>query len=148
MEIARPADPAGPGCQLHGTRNHETLPAAGLLRRGRTPFWKKPSYRVSRQRAARPWSPRWRCTTRSSRAASVSTSFPCERVASEKFEEFSGKGLRVGIATGDFDRKDEYLGRNDIIVATSEKVDSLLRNQTPWLADITLLVLDEVHLIG
>ena len=72
---------------------------------------------------------------------------PLRALASEKFEEFSGKGLRVGIATGDFDRKDEYLGRNDIIVATSEKVDSLLRNQTPWLADITLLVLDEVHLI-
>jgi helicase len=72
---------------------------------------------------------------------------PLRALASEKFEEFSGKGLRVGIATGDFDRRDEYLGRNDIIVATSEKVDSLLRNRTPWLADITLLVLDEVHLI-
>ena len=32
-------------------------------------------------------------------------------------------------------------------MATSEKVDSLLRNRTPWLAEITLLVLDEVHLI-
>ena len=68
-------------------------------------------------------------------------------LASEKFEEFSGKGIRVGIATGDFDRRDEFLGKNDIIVATSEKVDSLLRNATPWLKDITLLVIDEVHLI-
>ncbi|ABN58422.1 MULTISPECIES: ATP-dependent DNA helicase [Methanoculleus] len=72
---------------------------------------------------------------------------PLRALASEKFEEFSGKGLRVGIATGDFDRRDEYLGRNDIIVATSEKVDSLLRNRTPWLAEISLLVVDEVHLI-
>lgn len=72
---------------------------------------------------------------------------PLRALASEKFEEFSGKGLRVGIATGDFDRRDEYLGRNDIIVATSEKVDSLLRNRTPWLAEVTLLVIDEVHLI-
>lgn len=56
---------------------------------------------------------------------------PLRALASEKFEEFSGgKGLRIGIATGDFDRRDEYLGRNDIIVATSEKVDSLLRNRT------------------
>ncbi|MFA7563029.1 MAG: ATP-dependent DNA helicase, partial [Methanoculleus sp.] len=53
----------------------------------------------------------------------------------------------VGIATGDFDRRDDYLGRNDIIVATSEKVDSLLRNRTPWLSEITLLVVDEAHLI-
>ncbi len=72
---------------------------------------------------------------------------PLRALASEKYEEFSGKGLRVGIATGDFDRRDEYLGRNDIIVATSEKVDSLLRNRTPWLSEVTLLVLDEVHLI-
>lgn len=72
---------------------------------------------------------------------------PLRALASEKYQEFSGKGVRVGIATGDFDRRDNYLGRNDIIVATSEKVDSLLRNRTPWLAEISLLVLDEVHLI-
>lgn len=72
---------------------------------------------------------------------------PLKALASEKYEEFSGKGARVGISTGDFDRRDEYLGRNDIIIATSEKVDSLLRNASPWLNDITLLVVDEVHLI-
>jgi helicase len=72
---------------------------------------------------------------------------PLKALASEKYGEFSGKGVRVGISTGDFDRRDEYLGRNDIIVATSEKVDSLLRNNTPWLPEISLLVVDEVHLI-
>ncbi len=72
---------------------------------------------------------------------------PLRALASEKYEEFSGKGVKIGIATGDFDRRDEYLGKNDIIVATSEKVDSLLRNRAPWLVDITLLVIDEVHLI-
>lgn len=72
---------------------------------------------------------------------------PLKALASEKFEEFGGKRLRVGISTGDFDRRDEYLGRNEIIVATSEKVDSLIRNSAPWLRDITLLVVDEVHLL-
>jgi len=72
---------------------------------------------------------------------------PLKALASEKFEEFSGKGPKIGIATGDFDRRDEYLGRNDIIIATSEKVDSLLRNNTPWMGLITCLVLDEAHLI-
>ena len=72
---------------------------------------------------------------------------PLKALASEKFEEFSNKGVKTGIATGDFDRRDNLLGRNDIIVATSEKVDSLLRNNTPWIPDITLLVIDEVHLI-
>ncbi|HPP78416.1 DEAD/DEAH box helicase, partial [Methanospirillum sp.] len=74
---------------------------------------------------------------------------PLRALASEKYDEFSKKGgIRVGIATGDFDRTDAYLGENDIIVATSEKTDSLLRNRTPWLSKITCIVLDEVHLIG
>jgi len=73
---------------------------------------------------------------------------PLKALASEKFEEFGKKGVSVGIATGDFDRRDDMLGRNDIIVATSEKVDSLLRNSARWIPDITLLVVDEVHLIG
>ena len=73
---------------------------------------------------------------------------PLKALASEKYEEFSNKGVRIGIATGDFDRRDDMLGRNDIIVATSEKVDSLLRNNAHWIPKITLLVVDEVHLIG
>jgi helicase len=72
---------------------------------------------------------------------------PLKALASEKFDEFSRKNVRVGISTGDLDRRDDSLGRNDIIVATSEKVDSLIRNNTPWLRDISLLVVDEVHLI-
>lgn len=72
---------------------------------------------------------------------------PLKALASEKFDEFNGKGVRVGIATGDFDRRDDTLGRNDIIVATSEKVDSLLRNNARWISEITLLVIDEIHLI-
>lgn len=72
---------------------------------------------------------------------------PLKALASEKFDEFSNKGIRIGIATGDFDRRDDSLGRNDIIVATSEKVDSLLRNRARWIHDISLLVIDEIHLI-
>jgi helicase len=72
---------------------------------------------------------------------------PLKALASEKYEEFNNKGVKVGISTGDLDRRDDTLGKNDIIVATSEKVDSLLRNSTRWIADITLLVVDEVHLI-
>ncbi|MDG6256553.1 MAG: ATP-dependent DNA helicase [Methanomicrobiaceae archaeon] len=72
---------------------------------------------------------------------------PLKALASEKYGEFDGKQASVGIATGDYDRRDEYLGRNDIIIATSEKVDSLLRNATHWLREISLLVVDEVHLI-
>lgn len=72
---------------------------------------------------------------------------PLKALASEKFEEFRKKDVRVGISTGDFDRRDEFLGKNDIIVVTSEKLDSLTRNNAPWLPEITILVIDEVHLI-
>jgi helicase len=72
---------------------------------------------------------------------------PLKALASEKYDEFGGKQASVGIATGDYDRRDEYLGQNDIVIATSEKVDSLLRNATHWLREISLLVVDEVHLI-
>jgi helicase len=73
---------------------------------------------------------------------------PLRALATEKYDEFSKRGGKTGVATGDLDRTDSYLGSNDIIVATSEKVDSLLRNRTPWLSSITLMILDEVHLIG
>ncbi|WNY26712.1 DEAD/DEAH box helicase [Methanolapillus ohkumae] len=75
---------------------------------------------------------------------------PLRALASEKFRrftEFRALGYETGISTGDLDLKDEYLGTNDIIVATSEKVDSLIRNETRWLSDISVVILDEVHLI-
>lgn len=72
---------------------------------------------------------------------------PLKALASEKFDEFANKGIRIGIATGDFDRRDDSLSRNDVIVATSEKVDSLLRNRARWIQEITLVVIDEIHLI-
>lgn len=75
---------------------------------------------------------------------------PLRALASEKFkrfQEFSELGIKVGISTGDYDQRDEGLGVNDIIVATSEKTDSLLRNDTSWMQEISVLVADEVHLI-
>lgn len=75
---------------------------------------------------------------------------PLRALASEKFESFSRfseLGLRVGISTGDFEKRDERLGRNDIIIATSEKADSLIRNGASWVHNIGVLVVDEIHLL-
>ena len=81
---------------------------------------------------------------------------PLRALASEKYERFrsfeaikksSGRGISTGIATGDFDSSDEWLGNFDIIVATSEKADSLLRNRSHWIEEITVVIADEVHLI-
>ncbi|HOT07548.1 MAG: putative ski2-type helicase [Methanosaeta sp. PtaB.Bin039] len=76
---------------------------------------------------------------------------PLRALASEKFESFRrfrSLGITVGISTGDFDRKDEGLGKNQIIVATSEKADSLIRNGASWMREIGVLVVDEIHLLN
>jgi helicase len=75
---------------------------------------------------------------------------PLRALASEKyarFKEFKELGVQAGVSTGDLDSRDEWLGRKDIIVATSEKTDSLIRNGASWIKDITLIVADEVHLL-
>ena len=77
---------------------------------------------------------------------------PLRALASEKYEEFKEKygplGVKVGISTGDFDTVDPRLAHYDILVATSEKIDSLLRHRAKWLADVvSVVVLDEIHLI-
>jgi helicase len=75
---------------------------------------------------------------------------PLKALAAEKFDDFSKfsrRGLNVGISTGDYDVKDERLGYSDIIIATSEKADSLLRNRVGWMDELTVVVADEVHLL-
>jgi helicase len=76
---------------------------------------------------------------------------PLRALASEKFESFRRfrkLGVEIGISTGDFDKKDERLGRNQIIIATSEKADSLMRNGASWVRDLAVLVVDEIHLLN
>ena len=75
---------------------------------------------------------------------------PLRALASEKeseFEQFERYGLDVGVSTGNYESEGGWLVGKDIIVATSEKVDSLVRNDAPWLDDLTCVVADEVHLV-
>jgi len=76
---------------------------------------------------------------------------PLKALASEKHEEFrkwEKLGFKVALSTGDYDSSDVWLKNYDIIIATSEKVDSLLRHGAEWIEDVKVLVVDEVHLIG
>jgi len=76
---------------------------------------------------------------------------PLKALAEEKYREFmewEKLGIRVAATTGDYDSTDEWLGKYDIIVATAEKFDSLLRHSPEWVKDVKLVVADEVHLIG
>ncbi len=80
---------------------------------------------------------------------------PLKALASEKFNEFKklgsdglGKNLKIQISTGDFDISDKNLGQNDILVLTNEKMDSIIRQGAEWLDQISLVIADEVHLLG
>ena len=75
---------------------------------------------------------------------------PLKALASEKYRDFMkwrDIGIEVAISTGDYESRDEWLGNADIIITTSEKADSLVRNQAGWIRKISLLVIDEAHLL-
>jgi helicase len=76
---------------------------------------------------------------------------PLRALAAEKYEdlkEFESLGIKVGISVGDYDSVDPTLEKFDVIVATSERADSLLRHRSNWLQQLTVVVADEVHLIN
>ena len=74
---------------------------------------------------------------------------PLRALAREKYETFAAlPGVDVGISTGDFDATGESLAGNDVVVATSEKVDSAIRNGADWVDELACVVVDEVHLLG
>ena len=75
---------------------------------------------------------------------------PLRALASEKaaeFEEFESYGVDVGVSTGNYESSGEWLSDSDIVVATSEKVDSLVRNDAAWIDNLSCVVTDEVHLV-
>lgn len=77
---------------------------------------------------------------------------PLKALASEKFNDFKRKyeslGIHVGIATGDLDSPSKYLDKYHVLIATAEKVDSLLRAKSSWLLNnLSLMILDEIHFI-
>ena len=81
---------------------------------------------------------------------------PLRALASEKYEDFQkytsvekapGQKVRVAVTSGDYDSSDIYLANYDVIISTNEKADSLLRHRSPWIADVSVVVADEIHLI-
>ncbi|MEK6822277.1 MAG: DEAD/DEAH box helicase, partial [Nanoarchaeota archaeon] len=76
---------------------------------------------------------------------------PLVALASEKVKHFKrryGTRCNVALSVGDFDSADPHLGNYDLIVCTAEKLDSLLRHHAPWLSQVGVVVVDEVHLLN
>lgn len=78
---------------------------------------------------------------------------PLRALAWEKVNELRDicrnilNGAKIGVSVGDFD-KARGLSKYDIIIATSERADSLIRHNPSWLAEVGCLVADEIHLIN
>lgn len=73
---------------------------------------------------------------------------PLKSLASEKYRDFKKHyKVKTAISVGDFDSSEGWLGKYDVIITTSEKMDSLLRHRAQWVGKISTVVLDEVHMI-
>jgi helicase len=76
---------------------------------------------------------------------------PLNALAYEKYQNFKdkyGSVATVGISTGDYESSSRYLERYSIILLTLEKLDSLTRLKPAWLRKISVVVVDEAHVIG
>ncbi len=72
---------------------------------------------------------------------------PLKALAEEKYRDMAGLGMNVALSIGDYDAPEQWLSKFDVIVTTSEKCDSLLRHEQHFFDDVSLLVVDEVHLL-
>jgi len=80
---------------------------------------------------------------------------PLRALAAEKFLEFKklekisiGNKIKVGISTGDYENIEKKLEKNNVLILTNEKMDSIIRHEAEWIDEIGLVISDEIHLIG
>lgn len=73
---------------------------------------------------------------------------PLKALAAEKSKDFSKEyaaKFKIALSIGDIDSSDSYLIDYDLIICTSEKLDSLIRHHSPWLSQVGLVIVDEIH---
>src|SRR5437667_5986690 len=76
---------------------------------------------------------------------------PLVALANEKYQYFKklfNEKLKVAISVGDLDSTDPWLADYDLIISTTEKLDSLIRHGARWITEVGLIVVDEVHLLN
>ena len=76
---------------------------------------------------------------------------PLKSLASEKYKEFKqfyGEKAKIALSIGDVDAVDPKLHEYDLIITTSEKLDSLLRHKVDWLKSVAVIIVDEIHLLN
>jgi helicase len=74
---------------------------------------------------------------------------PMRALVSEKYEEFkeSYPFLKIAMSIGDLDSLDQWLADYDIVLVSTEKLDSLIRHGLNWLDYVGCVVFDEIHML-
>lgn len=77
---------------------------------------------------------------------------PLKALANEKYKEylalFKDTEYKVTIATGDIDSDSPYLANYNLLILTTEKLDSLLRHRVSWINQVHTIIVDEIHLLN
>ena len=61
---------------------------------------------------------------------------------------FKDSPYKVVLSTGDVDSEADYLAEYDLLILTTEKLDSLLRHRVGWLSEVKTVIVDEIHLLN
>ena len=76
---------------------------------------------------------------------------PLKALASEKFDELkeigNHLGLKIGLGIGDATSEAKNIDESDILICTSEKLDSLMRTRSELMSNVSVVVADEFHLL-
>lgn len=77
---------------------------------------------------------------------------PLKALANEKFKEYEklleNTPFKAIVSTGDIDSESNYLAKYDLLILTTEKLDSLLRHKVNWLSEVKTVIIDEIHLLN
>lgn len=77
---------------------------------------------------------------------------PLKALGMEKYKEylnvFRDSEYKVGLSTGEVDSESGYLAKYDVLILTTEKLDSLLRHKVSWLSEVKVVIVDEIHLLN
>jgi len=76
---------------------------------------------------------------------------PLKALANEKYKDFKrkyGSLIKIALSIGDSDKAENYLENYDMIITTSEKLDSLIRHNVGWLRYVHTIIIDEIHLLN
>jgi len=77
---------------------------------------------------------------------------PLKALATEKLDELKqlgeSLGLKIGLGIGDAPSENRQIDDCDILVCTSEKLDSLMRSKSEVLRRVSVVVADEFHLLN